>query len=307
MALGPILEFERMRRATYFRILIFAIACHSSLFPCWCQSSLTLTSLDQAQLDKSASDVAKRLQKAHILSQSGVVVVDFANLNDKNRSRLGVALADQFSDALQSYASKFTIVPRSTLRDFLHSHMLEGEETRNQEVAKWLADRLHAVGVIQGTIELLSDGQVKLLLRVVGPGPLQSIEARLPAQPDFHDLFDQMVPSLPPEPEKIAEEPGIYKQGDAGVVMPEHVCISCPTPEYTDLARKAKYQGGVKLSAVLGTDGKLSAIRVIKFAPFDLTDQAIEAVGTWRMKPFTKDGNPVPVRLEIEVVFRLLN
>jgi len=308
VALRSILESDRLPRATCFRALMFAIVCHSSALPSLCQSStLTLTSPAQAQLEKSASEAAKRFGKVHIAIGSAVLVVDFANLDDKNRSQLGVALADQFSNAIQSYVSNFTVVPRNALQDYLHTHLLEGEETRNQEVAKWLAERFHAEGVIQGTIELLSNGELKLLLRVLGPGPSHSVEARLPAQPEFRGLFAQVVPSFAPEPEKIGEEPGVYQEHDPGVVMPAHVCIFCPNPDYTNLARKAKYQGDVKLSAVLGTDGKVSAIRVTKFAPFDLTDQAIEAVRTWRMNPYTKDGNAVPVRVDIEIVFRLLN
>jgi TonB family protein len=191
--------------------------------------------------------------------------------------------------------------------DFLRVHWLDGEETRNQEVAKWLAERLHAIGVIQGSIELLSDGQVKLLLRVVGLGPVRVIEARLAASTDFHDLFDQAASSFAPEPEKIDEEPGTYKVGDAGIVMPHGACVYCPNPDYTDPARKAKYQGTVQLSAILGTDGRLSAIKVIKYAPFDLTDRAIEAVRTWHMKPCEKDGKPVAARVPVEITFRLLS
>ncbi len=297
-----------MRRVAGLRILPLMVACSSFAPYSWCQSSvLVLSKLAQAQLDESASQVAKRIQEAQIvLNRPGIVVLDFANLNDGNRSRLGVALADQFSHALESYGSKFTIVSRTALQDFLRSHWLDGEETRNVEVAKWLADRLNAIGVVQGTIELLSDGQVKLLARVVGLGPVRLVEGRLAASANFRDLFDAAAPSYAPESENVDAEPGIYKFGDPGVVMPDHACIHCPDADYTDPARAAKYQGRVQLSAILGIDGRLSAIKVVKYAPFDLTDRAIEIVRTWRMKPCEKDGKPVATRISIEMTWHLL-
>jgi|SRR5579864_6800914 len=299
-----------MARATHFRVLVFLLFSQSSALYSWGQSpSLSLSKPAQAQLEESAGRVAKRIQEAQILlNRPGVAVLDFANLNDKNRSRLGVALADKFSDALESYASKFAVIPRGTLQGFLRDHWLDGEETRNQEVAKWLGDQLHAIDVIQGTIELLSDGRVKLLVRVIGLGPVRVTESRLAASPDFRDLFEKVAPAIVPEPQKADdEESGIYEFGDRGVVMPDGACIYCPNPSYNNPARAAKYQGSVRLSAILGIDGRLSAIRVIKYAPFGLTDLAIESVRTWQMKPCEKDGKPVPARVPVEITFRLLS
>ncbi len=297
-----------MRGTIYFRILVLGLVCQSSALHCWGQSStLSLSKLVQSQLEQSASQAAKRIQEAKIvLNRPGVVVLDFVNLDDNKRSKLGVALADRFSDALESYASNFKVVPRSTLQDFLRDCWLDSEETHNQEVAKWLGDQLHAIGVIQGSIQLLSDGQVKLLVRVIGLGPVRVTESRLAASPDFRDLFEKVAPAIIPEPQKADEESGIYKLGDRGVVMPDGVCIYCPNPSYNNPARAAKYQGSVRLSAILGIDGRLTAIRVVKYAPFGLTDLAIESVRTWQMKPCEKDGKPVAARVPIEIVWRLL-
>lgn len=295
-------------RPTCVRVFIFVLV--RLLFGphCWGQSpTVTLSSLAQAQLERSASEVAKRIQDAQVLlNRPGVVVLDFANLDDNKRSKLGVALADRFSDALESYASKFRVIPRSTLQDFLRNYWLDSEETRNQEVAKWLGDQLHAIDVIQGTVELLSDAKVKLRIRVIGLWPARVAESRLAASPDFRDLFEQAAPALIPEPQKIDEEPGLYKFGDPGIVMPDGACIHCPNPDYNNPARAAKYQGSARFSAILGIDGKLSAIRVVKYAPFGLTDLAIESLRTWRMKPCEKDGKPVAARVPIEIVWRLL-
>jgi len=36
-----------------------------------------------------------------------------------------------------------------------------------------------------------------------------------------------------------------------------------------------------------------------------LDEKAIEAVRTWRFEPAKKDGQPVPVQMNVEVSFRL--
>jgi len=303
----PHLRIPEMRRAAYLRILSLVSACHSCALLCCGQSStLSLSKTAQAQLEESAGRVAKRIQGAQILlNRPGVVVLDFANLDDNKRSTLGITLSDRFSDTLERYASKFKVIPRSTLQDFLRNYWLDSEETRNQEVAKWLGDQLHAIDVIQGTIELLSDGQVKLRVRVIGISPVHVTESRLAASPNFRDLFKQIAPAIVPEAQKADEESGVYNFGDPGIVMPDGACIHCPNPDYNNPARAAKYQGSVRLSAILGTDGTLSAIKVVKYAPFGLTDLAIESVRTWRMKPCEKDGKPVAARVPIEIIWRL--
>lgn len=78
-----------------------------------------------------------------------------------------------------------------------------------------------------------------------------------------------------------------------------------PNPAYSDVARRAGYQGTVVLWLVVGTDGSGHRIRVQHGAGMGLDQEAIEAVKTWRFQPATKDGQPVPVMINVEVNFRL--
>ena len=96
---------------------------------------------------------------------------------------------------------------------------------------------------------------------------------------------------------------GVYKIG-GGVSSP--VPIFKPEPEYSEEARKAKYQGSVLLSIVIQADGTTSNIRVIRPLGLGLDEKAIEAVTKWRFKPSLKDGRPVAVSANVEVNFRLL-
>ena len=96
---------------------------------------------------------------------------------------------------------------------------------------------------------------------------------------------------------------GAYRIG-GGVSAP--VPIFQPEPEYSEEARKAKWQGAVMLSLVVDESGKAVNIKVTKSLGLGLDQKAIEAVEKWRFKPGMKDGKPVPVMASVEVNFRLL-
>ena len=95
---------------------------------------------------------------------------------------------------------------------------------------------------------------------------------------------------------------GVYHIG-GGVSKPE--CVSCPEPEFSEEARKAKYQGTVVLSVVVGPDGVPRSIQVARGLGMGLDEKAIETVKKWRFEPAKKDGNPVSVYAQIEVSFHL--
>lgn len=78
-----------------------------------------------------------------------------------------------------------------------------------------------------------------------------------------------------------------------------------PDPAYSDVARRAGYQATVVLWLVAGMDGRAHRIRVQHGAGMGLDQEAIEAVKLWRFQPATKDGQPVPVMINVEVNFRL--
>jgi len=77
-------------------------------------------------------------------------------------------------------------------------------------------------------------------------------------------------------------------------------------PEYSEEARKAKYQGTVQLAVEVWPDGRAHNIRVIRSLGLGLDEKAIEAVQKWTFAPGKKDGQPVKVQATIEVNFRLL-
>jgi TonB family protein len=95
----------------------------------------------------------------------------------------------------------------------------------------------------------------------------------------------------------------VYRIG-GGVSDP--VPIFKPEPEYSEEARKAKFQGSVLLSIVIDENGKTRDVRVLRPLGLGLDEKAIEAVLKWRFRPSQKDGRPVAVTANVEVNFRLL-
>jgi periplasmic protein TonB len=78
-----------------------------------------------------------------------------------------------------------------------------------------------------------------------------------------------------------------------------------PEPPYSEEARKAKYQGTVVLWIVVDAQGGVTDARVVKPLGLGLDEKAVETVRTWKFKPALRGGTPVPVKVMVEVSFRL--
>lgn len=96
---------------------------------------------------------------------------------------------------------------------------------------------------------------------------------------------------------------GIYKLGDIGVTAP--VAKFTPEPDFSEEARKAKYQGVVVLAAIIGPDGRPRNIHVVRALGMGLDEKAVERVKTWLFEPGKKNGTPVAVAMNLEVDFHL--
>jgi TonB family protein len=97
---------------------------------------------------------------------------------------------------------------------------------------------------------------------------------------------------------------GAFRAGVNGVGVP--ICLYCPIPQYSDEARKAKYQGTVVLQVTITPDGRAINISVVKGPGLGLEEKAIEAVKGWKFKPAVgPNGKVVATIVPIEVTFRL--
>jgi TonB family protein len=82
--------------------------------------------------------------------------------------------------------------------------------------------------------------------------------------------------------------------------------VYSPEPEYSEEARKVRFQGTVVLSVEIGADGRTSNIRVMRAVGLGLDEKAVEAVSRWRFRPAIAGDRPVAVTALVEVSFHLL-
>jgi protein TonB len=96
---------------------------------------------------------------------------------------------------------------------------------------------------------------------------------------------------------------GLYKVG-GGISAP--VALNSVEAEFSDEARRAKYQGVCLISLIVDAQGNPQNPRVIRTLGMGLDEKALEAVRKYKFKPAMKDGHtPVPVMITVEVNFRL--
>ncbi len=95
---------------------------------------------------------------------------------------------------------------------------------------------------------------------------------------------------------------GVFRPG-RGVTAPR--VIYQTDPEFSEEARKAKYQGTCVLGLIVDANGRPTNIRVLNALGMGLDEKAIESVKNWKFEPGQKDGHAVSVEIAVEVDFHL--
>lgn len=118
-----------------------------------------------------------------------------------------------------------------------------------------------------------------------------------------NELVPVALVSSPPPPESPkAPDPPKRILVSTGVQAAK--LVSQPRPQYPDLARKARIQGTVRLTAIIGKDGSIQSLQLVSGHPL-LIQTAISAVRMWRYDPTLLNGEPVEVITQIDVNFTL--
>lgn len=94
----------------------------------------------------------------------------------------------------------------------------------------------------------------------------------------------------------------VYRVGD-GVSAPK--VLGKVEPEYTEEARAAHVEGSVVLSVVIGTDGVVHDVSIVRSLEPGLDRMAADSLQKWRFQPGQLKGEPVAIRASIEVNFKL--
>ena len=134
-------------------------------------------------------------------------------------------------------------------------------------------------GVVGGVPGGIPGGQMGGVI-----GSVISATSSLAAVPKF----------VPATPQRIRISAGVTKG----------LLIQRIEPPYPTLARAARVQGDVVLSAVIDSNGHITNLLLVSGHPM-LVPAAIAAVKQWRYKPYLLNGQPVEVETTITVIFTL--
>lgn len=109
------------------------------------------------------------------------------------------------------------------------------------------------------------------------------------------------IVDAPPQPPQPPQPRGPIPVG--GDIRPP-VKIRHVAPEYPTIALNARVTGIVILEAVIGDDGSVDAVKVLRGHPL-LDQAAVDAVRQWGFTPTLLNGQPVPVVMTVTVSFSL--
>ncbi|MGB2645171.1 MAG: energy transducer TonB [Candidatus Acidiferrum sp.] len=267
-------------------------------------SAPTLPQAAKAKLDAMASRMADQIRQSKIdPALPKIFVIDFSNANDNQFTKLGSMLADDFAESLSSFASGFQVEDRKEFSEYLKENWMGLDDLQSEAVCLTLARSMGGAGVVRGTIEKDVNQQLRVSLRTDGLGAAWTDAVQLPLTAALEQLSKQPAASFARSADAVQAEPGVMQPGVDGVSLP--VCVYCPSPDYTDLARTAKYRGTVELSLLVTKEGTVESAVVLKGAPFSLAEQAVEAVKKWKFKPAKMAGRSVPVRVPVDIEFQL--
>jgi periplasmic protein TonB len=95
---------------------------------------------------------------------------------------------------------------------------------------------------------------------------------------------------------------GVMRPG-GGVSAP--ILIYSVDPEFSDEARRAKYQGICVVELIVDAQGHPQNVHVVRSLGMGLDEKAVDAVKQYKFKPAYFQGHPVPVYINVEVNFRI--
>jgi TonB family protein len=247
------------------------------------------------------AEAAKVADAIFLSGKKDVMVFDFSGPDGKI-TPLGRKLADAFSAALEKSGEKIRVDDRSQIPRALKANSYPVDFVDWGELAHAFAQDIRVQTFVMGELSIEGD-QLSAVIssyRADSGKNINSVQITWPISGEDRSMVaDNLASAILP-----ADQAKYPNSGTQGYTHP--ACLFCPRAEYPPEANGRKIRGTVELVAIVGEDGQVRDIRVLKPLPFGLTTAAIKAVSRWRLKPATgPDGNPASVRQIIEVSFEL--
>jgi len=261
------------------------------------QASGAIAQAKPNPMDASAEQIAGAISGAKL---SKVIVFDFSG-PDKKITQLGHDFAAEFRRTLAKVATNFQVEDAQEVDDALAKISYAPEIILYPESQLAAAQELHASGFVIGQV---STNGNKLTLDVSayrakdGKG-LRSMQMSWTLTDDLRALVEKKI-----------EHPD-FDDGGGPVAGPndKHYttpkCLFCPRADFSEEAAAHNIEGVAEFVVVVGEDGRVTNVRIIRPLPYGLTAKAMEAIRRWKLSPVLgPDGKPARVRQLIEVTFR---
>jgi TonB family protein len=183
----------------------------------------------------------------------------------------------------------------------------------------------------------VSGGNARPALGGIRPNTLRLNPLDVPVLPPAPrkgpSVIGALDPSLPPE--KILSGKEVYTldvnmpnltsvagswvlyfaeldEGDAGPAKPKGrvsspVPVEKVDPKYPPDLINEHVDGEVVLYAIIRKDGSVDSIQLVRKLDPQLDRNAVEALGRWKFRPGTRDGEPVDLEAVVHIPFRFRN
>lgn len=93
------------------------------------------------------------------------------------------------------------------------------------------------------------------------------------------------------------------RSSDEGFEPP--VLVSKVDPVYPDVARRSGVEGTVVLDVMIGEDGRVIDVAVVRGLPLGVSEAAVDAVRRWKYRPARGRDGPVASHKTVTIVFQL--
>jgi TonB family protein len=248
-------------------------------------------------LDAAAEKIADAVSQAKIRD---VIVFDFSG-PDRKITPLGQKLASEFSAAMGKSAAKLRVEDRSQIPGALQAKSYPLDFVDWGELAHAFAQDIQVESFVMGKLSVQGD-QLNVVIssyRSDTGKNINSIQIAWPISGDDQSMMTDNLARIT-LPDDLAQYPN---SGAKGYGTP--ACLYCPRAEYPPESLGKKIVGTVELVGIVGEDGQVRDIRVLKPLPYGLSAAAAKAVSSWRLRPaIGPDGNPAAVRQIVEVTFQ---
>jgi TonB family protein len=250
-------------------------------------------------MDPAAAQIAAAIVHA---KQQSVIVFDFSGPGDKV-TLLGQILADDFSDALGRTGSRLQIQNRHNPVEGSAANFYVPDVVTDPESTLILAQQLRVKSFVMGKLSL-HGGKFLLHLDSYRTSNGKGIKGLQVSWQASAEMMVTLGKQLTDFPYAGGDENTVAKSDEKGYTPPR--CLQCPRAEYAQQATDRRIEGVVELLTIVGTDGSVHVVHVVKGLPGGLTQEAIATVSKWKLAPaLGPDGKPAVVRQIIEVVFQL--